>query len=136
MRPTSRQLLQATVATMGAVATVAGARGVLQGAAEVPDPGTPTASVDSEYRFYAAWYHVTGLLLLRAARRPEDATTVVRAAGAALLLAASGRVMSIRRHGRPHRSQLALTAIEFALPPVLVPWQAHVARAAQPRSRR
>ena len=121
---------------MGVVAAGMGAKGVVQGAGEVPDPGSPTASVDSEYRFYAAWYHVTGLQLLRAARRPEDATALIRATAGALAIAASGRLMSIRRFGRPHPSQLALLAVELALPPILVPWQSRVARAAQPQHRR
>ena len=57
-----------------------------------------------EYRFYAAWYHLVGLVLLRAAQRPEDARPVVGAVAAGLLAAASARVLSIRAMGRPIRT--------------------------------
>jgi hypothetical protein len=113
---------------LGGLATVAGASGMARGASEVVEAGPFSANVDSEYRFYATWYHLAGLVLLRAAQRPEDARTVVRAAAAALLAAASARVLSIRAVGRPHPYQRVLMAAEFAIPAVIVPWQARVAR--------
>ena len=73
----SRKALQLVLSALGAVATAAGARGMVEGAAEVVDAGSYSSNVDSEYRFYAAWYHIAGLVLLRAARRPEDATVAV-----------------------------------------------------------
>ena len=117
-----RRALRVALAAMGGVATVAGASGVLRGTAEVLDGGPVSANVDSEYRFYAAWYHVVGLLLFRAARRPEAESTVVRAAAGGLFVAACGRVVSIGRLGRPHRFQLVLLGLEFAIPAVLLPW--------------
>ena len=122
----SRGALRVALGTMGGVATVMGASGVLRGAAEVIDGGPVSANVDSEYRFYAAWYHVIGLLLLRAARRPEEESTVVRATAGGLLVAAGARVLSIRRLGRPHRFQLVLMGLEFAIPAVLLPWHSSV----------
>lgn len=128
---TSRRRLQAVLATMGAVATCAGARGVVTGAAEFGKAASVPAGVDSEYRFYAAWYHVFGVLLLRAARRPEGAGPLVRACGAGLWLAASGRLLSLRRVGSPQPLQKALLALELAVPVVVVPWQAKVAKEAR-----
>lgn len=139
-RSASEQALRVVLAAMGAVATVAGARGMVRGAGEVTEAGPFSANIDSECRFYATWYHLTGLVLLRAARRPESASGVVRLVGAGLLAAASARVLSARRLGLPHRRQRVLMVVEFAIPVVVVPWQARVARRASggpgPRDRR
>lgn len=78
------------------------------------------ANVDSEYRFHAARYPISGVLLVRAAG--------VRAFSAGLLLAASGRTLSVRKLGPPNALQRVLMALEFAIPAVIVPWQAAVAR--------
>jgi uncharacterized protein DUF4345 len=91
-----------------------------------------SANVDSEYRFYASWYHVMGLLVLRAARRPESETTIVRACAAGFFIAACGRLLSVRAVGQPHAFQKVLTGIELAIPAIVLPWQAKVARARQP----
>lgn len=117
------------VTTLGAVATFEGLRGVVQGAAQVVAGGPVSANVDSEYRFYSAWYAVFGVLLLGAARRPEQEARLIRAGAAGFVLAASGRVVSARTAGPPHPLQRALMAVEFVLPAVLVPWQAKVAGA-------
>lgn len=124
----SRRPLQILLSVIGAVATGAGGRGVVRGSAEVLGGGAGSPSVDSEYRFYAAWYAVFGVLLLGAARRPEESASVVRACGAGFFLAACGRLLSMRALGPPHRSQKVLTAIELVIPAVVVPWQRRLAR--------
>ncbi len=116
------------LATIGAVATVAGAHGVARGAGEGGGGGPVSARVDSEYRFYAAWYPVFGVLLLRAARAPEREALIVRAAAAGFLTAACGRMLSIRALGPPNALQKILMGLEFTIPPLVVPWQAVVAR--------
>ena len=124
----SRAGLQAALRAMAVVAMTMGASGVVRGTREVVNGGRVSANVDSEYRFYAAWYHVFGVLLWRAARRPEAETTLARACGAGLFIAACGRALSLRTHGHPHWSQRVLMAIEFVLPAVVLPWQARVSR--------
>jgi hypothetical protein len=89
--------------------------------------GSVSARVDSEYRFYASWYAVFGVLLLRAARQPERETLTVRAGATAFLIAACGRVLSLRELGQPNFLQKVLMALEFAIPAVIVPWQEQVA---------
>ncbi len=130
MATRSARRLGALLTAVGAVASFEGARGVLQGARQVVDGGPVSANVDSEYRFYSAWYAVLGVLVLGAARHPERETRVVRAAAGGFLAAACGRALSARTAGPPHPLQRALMAVEFALPAILVPWQARVARSA------
>jgi hypothetical protein len=120
--------LQAMLATIGTVATVAGTSAVVQGTSNVLHGGEASANVDSEFRFYASWYAVFGALLLRAARHPETETAVVRAAGAGFFVAGLGRVLSWRARGRPHVLFRALTAAELAIPVLIIPWQRRVAR--------
>lgn len=123
---TSRRGLQLALGAIGTVATVAGSDAVLRGAAQVLDGGDASANLDTELRFYASWYVVFGVLMLRAARRPEAETTTVRACGAGFLLAAFGRAVSSRAVGRPHPLFQVLMAMEAAIPVVLIPWQRRV----------
>jgi hypothetical protein len=123
------------LSVLGAVAAVEGARGVVQGVDQVIGAGPTSANVDSEFRFYSAWYHVCGVLLLRAARKPETETATIQACAGGFLLAATGRVLAIRRNGPPHPLQRGLMALEFVIPAIIVPWQAQVARRGKPLGR-
>ncbi len=125
---TGRRGLQVVLSAIGVVATVAGSSAVVQGSANVLRGGEVSANVDSEFRFYASWYAVFGLLLLRAARRPESETVIVRACGSGFLLAGSSRLLSMKASGAPHPLFKVLTAIEFLIPAVIIPWQSRVAR--------
>lgn len=118
-----RRGLQLALATVGTVATAFGALGVLKGGEGALHGGNVSPNVDSEFRFFASWYTVLGVLVLRAARHPESEATVVRACAAGFFLAACGRVLSSRSVGAPSTFFKVLTGIEFALPAVIVPWQ-------------
>jgi hypothetical protein len=124
----NRRGLQLALASVGAVATAFGALGVLQGAGGVFRGGTVSANVDSEMRFFASWYAVLGVLVMHAARRPESEAMLVRACGAGFFLAASGRILSMRVVGPPSTLFKLLTAVELAIPAVIVPWQGAVRR--------
>lgn len=124
----SRRGLQATLTILGLIAVTFGALTVLTGAAGVLASGPVSASVDSEMRFYAAWYLAAGVLLLRTVARVESEGTTIRAICAVLFLAACARVVSLVAVGAPHPIFLVLMAIEFTIPAVVVPWQASVGR--------
>ncbi len=124
---TGRRGLQVVLSAIGVVATVAGSSAVVQGSANVLQGGKVSANVDSEFRFYASWYAMFGLVLLRAARRPESETVIVRACGAGFLVAASSRLLSMKATGPPHALFKTLTVIEFVVPAVIIPWQTKIA---------
>jgi hypothetical protein len=124
----ARRALQAIVGVVGAVAVVFGALSLLFGAALVPDGGEVSASVDSELRFYAAWYAGAGVLLLRSARRLDSEASMIRAVCAVFGIAGCARVLSIMVVGTPHPLFVALMVAELAIPLVVVPLQAAVAR--------
>lgn len=119
--------LQAVLALLGGVAVTFGLLTVVTGAASVPAGGAVTASVDSELRFYAAWYVAAGATLLWAAPNIDRAGTVLRLVCATLWLAAAGRIVSLAAVGRPHGVFVVLLAVEIVIPLVVVPWQAAVA---------
>jgi hypothetical protein len=130
---TSRRGLQIALTVLGVVAVVFGCHGVVTGVAGVRGSGadddtSPSPNVDSEIRFFAAWYAGVGLLLLQSARAPESHGRLIRGVCGVLLMAACGRVLSIRAVGRPSPLFRALMGIEFAIPIVVVPWHAKVAR--------
>lgn len=77
-----RSGLRLVLASIGTVAATFGALGVVRGDRGVLEGGTVTPNVDSELRFFASWYAVLGLLLLRAVRHPESESVIVRACGA------------------------------------------------------
>ena len=124
----ARRGLQLALLLLAGVALSAGTVTVLTGASTVlaSDPVSP--SVDSELRFYAAWYAGVGLVLLWSALNLDSATKVVRTVCAVLLLGALGRVLSMIAVGRPHGVYLVLLGIEVVLPVVILPWQHRVAR--------
>jgi hypothetical protein len=111
---------------------VFGGVGVAKGTAGVLGSAGAGASVDSEFRFFAAWYAVVGSLALRAASRPEEHAQAVRTLSAGFGLASIGRLLSWRRVGRPHGLFALLTALEAAIAAVLVPWQRRLERRYQP----
>ena len=123
-----RSGLRLVLGGIGAVAATFGALGVVQGGRGVLNGGTVSPNVDSELRFFASWYAVLGLLLLRAVRHPESETTIVRACGPGFLIAACGRLLSMKAVGPPSGLFKILTAVEFAIPAVIVPWQEAVRR--------
>ena len=125
---TSRKVFQLLLVVLGTVALVAGGLGVVFGAAVIPGSPDAAPSVDSELRFFAAWYVAAAVAIFRAARNPEESRDAIRLVGAAFFLAASGRLISLVVVGRPHVQFIILMVIEFLLPIVLIPWQAAVAR--------
>jgi hypothetical protein len=128
LTPTSsRNALRAVFYVTGGVATTAGFHTVLTGAKSLPGQGLANPTVESELRFYAAFYVAYGLAALRVAPRADRDTTSVRGLAGALFLAGLARVPGWLATGRPHRLQIALLAIELAAPPSIVSWQARLA---------
>ena len=122
--------MQLFLTFMGLVMVVAGTLTVLFGASSVPREGVVTPDVDSEMRFYAVWYPVVGMLLLRSVPQVEAATTIVRLVGAGFFVAGCARALSWAVVGQPHTIAIVLMVIELVLPLVIIPWQrAAVARA-------
>ena len=130
----ARRALQIVLTVIGTVAVVAGAGTVLFGAASVVGAGEASATVESELRFYAAWYVVAGILLLTATRRLEAERRVILSVALGFFLAACGRAISWFVIGRPHSLAVTLMFVEFAIALGVPPWHARIVRGAPRRS--
>jgi hypothetical protein len=126
----SRRGLQVFLTLLGAIALGFGALAVVTGTALIPDGGAAPASVDSELRFYAAWYAAAGVLLLRSARRIESHGATVRAICAVFFLGGCARVLSLIALGMPDPLFVVLMAIELVIPAAIIPWHSAVVRRA------
>jgi hypothetical protein len=123
----NRGALRGIVFLGGTVATAAGLHTVVTGARSLPGQPRTNAAVESELRFYAAYYVAYGLAALRIAHRADRDAAAVRALAGALFLAGLARAGGWKQAGRPHPAQLVLLAIELAAPPAIVVWQARIA---------
>jgi hypothetical protein len=110
------------------VAVGAGLQTVILGAGSVIGGGPVTPSFDSELRFYATWYVLAGVLILRAVSRVEAETFTIRAVFATLFFTGVARIISIVAVGAPHTFLMVLMGFELGLPIPIIPWQALVAR--------
>jgi uncharacterized protein DUF4345 len=100
---------------------------VIAGAKSLPGQKRANPAVESELRFYAAFYVAYGVVALRTAPRAEKATMAVRGLGSALFLAGLARAGGWLTVGKPHGLQRGLLAIELLGPPLILAWQARVA---------
>jgi hypothetical protein len=121
--------LQLFLTLVGSVALVAGLTTVLLGVDSVVGAEGVSGTVDSEMRFYAVWYAAAGVLLLRAVARVESERRTIAAIAVLFFIAGCSRALSWLVVGRPHMLAVVLMGIKLALPFVLLPWLAAVARA-------
>jgi hypothetical protein len=111
----------------GLVATTAGLHTVIAGGKSLPGQSSANPVVESELRFYAAFYVAYGVAALRVAPRADRDTPTVRALAGALFLAGLARALGSLAVGRPHRVQRGLLVIELVAPPLITAWQARLA---------
>jgi Domain of unknown function (DUF4345) len=122
--------LQVFLTVLGCVAVVAGAVTLIFGATSVIGVEDPTPAADSEMRFFAVWYAAAGVALLRGVPRLETQGDLIRGIAVVFFIAGCARGLSWIVVGEPPGVARLLMVIELALPFVIIPWQASVARAA------
>lgn len=103
---------------------------MVMGLSSVTGDVVVTPDADSEMRFYAVWYVVAGVLLLRSLSDVAGAGTMVRSVGMGFFAAGCARAVSWIAVGRPGSLAVTLMAIELILPAVIIPWRAAVAEPA------
>lgn len=124
----SLRTLRRTLYVLAIVPVVAGAATVLLGSDSVPDPGDPSANLESELRFYSVWWIGAGLFVVWLAPRIHERTRELRVFCALLFLTGLSRVLAILDTDWPSTGQIVLMALELSLPPILVVWQARAVR--------
>jgi hypothetical protein len=118
--------LRAAFYAGGTVATGAGLHTVIAGARSLPRQRRANPTLESELRYYAAFYVAYGLALLRVAPRADRDAPAVRALAGALFLAGLARAGGWRAAGPPHPLQRVLLLAELGLPPAVLAWQARL----------
>ncbi|MFD8478332.1 DUF4345 domain-containing protein [Kitasatospora sp. NPDC059673] len=117
---TKAKALRALMLTMGFSCVAIGLLHVLLGNSAIPGESSAGPTIDSLGRFFGAIFAGYGVAWLRAARQSPIRTTTVQWLSGILLLGALGRLLSLAVHGWPHWFQIALAAIELALPPLFL----------------
>jgi hypothetical protein len=128
----SKSALRAVFYLGGLVATMAGLHTVIAGARSLPGQNRANPTVESELRFYAAFYVAYGIVALRTAPRADNATVAIRGLAGALFLAGLARVGGWLAVGKPHRLQRGLLVTELLVPPLIVAWQTRLAATIDP----
>ena len=132
MRHRDPRTFRLAVAALGVVPAATGLATLARGTRIVP---AGEANVESEHRFFATWWTALGPLLWTLAPRAESRRAEVRAVSATLFAGGVVRLLTARQVGRPHPLYRALTAVELALPLVLVAWQEAVGAGDENRTR-
>lgn len=110
------------------MAILAGAFAVLTGPGGQLEGSSAPASVESEYRFFAALWLGYRAVALWAAPRVERERALLQALMAVLFVAGTARGVAWIAAGRPHPLYVGLMCLELLIPPVAVGWQRRIDR--------
>lgn len=128
--PSEKRLLQAIVALLAAVPVLAGLAGIVAGPAFLgPDAPWP-ADLDSHLRFLSGVFLVVGLAWYSCIPGIEEKTGRFRLLAAMTFCGGLARLASLAMAGPPSAGHVYGLGAELLVVPLLVAWQARVARSA------
>lgn len=125
-----RVLLQAAVAIACLVPLTTGSQGVLRGAAMLKAP-IVTPDLDSHFRYLSGIFLMVGVGFLSCVPRIEARGARFRLLGAMVILGGLARALSWAEMGTPSLGHRLGLAMELGVVPLLMLWQARVARRAE-----
>lgn len=125
-----RRLLQAAVALGCLSPLYFGLKGVIAGPAMLAgvEPAQAAPDLISHYRYLSGLFFALGLVLASCVPRIEARTRRFRLAAAAIVLGGLARLAGIFMGDAPPSAHFIALAAEIGLTPLLVLWQARVAR--------
>ncbi len=112
----AKALLQALFAVLGVVGIAAGIFAVLTGPDGQFDGAPANPSVESEFRFFAAFWAAYGVASLWVAPRIEGEQLAVRALAAFLFAGGVARGIGWIAEGRPDALYVVLMGLELMIP--------------------
>ena len=129
-RETERRLLQIAVGLGCLSPFYFGLRGIFEGPAMLVgvDPGQAPPDLLSHYRYLSGLFFGLGLMLLSCVPRIEARTTRFRWACGAIVVGGLGRIFGLAIGDAPSAAHYIALAAELGLVPLLLLWQARVAR--------
>lgn len=127
--PAERRLLQAAIAVAALVPLAAGGAGIVRG----PDmlagiAGPVPIDLDSHFRYLSGLLFGIGLVFIACIPRIDDRGPIVRAVGAVVVAGGLARLFALIDAGVPGPGHLFGLAMELGVVPVILMWQARVAR--------
>ena len=126
-----KRALQVVLAFLSLLPLVVGTLGFIYGAALLAPAAGVTPKLDSQYRFVAAWDVGLALIVWWIIPQIERQTVLFRLVCILVCLGGIGRVVAWFVVGSPGPAFLAVTVLELLIP-LLIPWQAQVARHESP----
>lgn len=126
---TERRLLQGAIAIACLVPILMGAASLIDGPAVLRGIETPVAAdLDSHFRYLSGLLFAVGLGFLSCVPAVERKGARFRLLGALVVVGGLGRLASLASVGPPGRDHLVGLALELGLLPLLMLWQARIAR--------
>ena len=125
-----KRALQLTVVVLSLLPLTFGTLGLVLGVEMYILAAAATPNLDSQFRFMSAWDIGLAFVAWWLVPNIERHTALFRIVCLAVFLGGLGRVAAWYFTGAPGTLFIVVTAIEL-LVPVLIPWQAYVARQAQ-----
>ena len=122
-----KRSLQVVLAFLSLLPLVVGTLGFVYGAALLAPAAAVTPKLDSQYRFVAAWDVGMALIVWWIIPQIERQTTLFRLICMLVCVGGVGRVIALLVVGSPGTAFLAVTVLELLIP-LLIPWQAQVAK--------
>lgn len=124
----NKRLLQVSVACLALIPTLAGGAGAFKGPALVLRAEDWPVNLDSHFRFLSAIFLAVGLMFYAAIPSIERKTSLFRWAAFLVFSGGLGRALSLASRGVPGTMHMMGLGMELVLVPLLVAWQAAVAR--------
>jgi hypothetical protein len=123
-----RKGLQILLASFGVVAVFISLLHIVLGPKCIPGSVPVNATMDSEDRFYATLFLAYGVALLWCVRGIERKGIYVRLLALVFFVGGLARIVSIFAVGLPNAFFTTMTALELALPVMIILMNARVAR--------
>ncbi|MGA9581789.1 MAG: DUF4345 domain-containing protein [Allosphingosinicella sp.] len=131
-----RRLLQLAVALGCVVPLLAGGSGMIEGPAFLRGVTSPVPSdLDSHFRYLSGLLFAIGLAFASCIPGIEGKTARFRLLASLVFVGGLGRLFGLMTAGAPGAGHLFGLAMELGTVPLLVLWQARVARAIRPSLR-
>ena len=122
--------LQAVVALLALVPVAMGGAGVLFGPATLLTEETWPRDLDSHYRYLSGLFLALGITFYGCVPAIERKTALFRWAASLVVVGGLARLLSLSTTGMPSTPHLVGLGLELIVVPLLVLWQACVARQA------
>ena len=122
--------LQAVVTLLALVPVVMGGAGVLVGPATLLTETTWPRDLDSHYRYLSGLFLALGITFYACVPAIERKTALFRWASSLVVVGGLARLLSLITVGVPSAPHLVGLGLELIVVPLLVLWQARVARQA------